>query len=232
MLINCDIGERGAEHPVDVELMKWIQIANLACGGHAGDAESVANFRRLAAVNSVQVTAHLSYPDRENFGRVSLALEWSELAASLDDQYALLPDVKWVKFHGALYNDACVNNALAEKLTQWLKQNEIECVLTPSQSALALNCEEQGIRVLSEAFAERAYAYAGERLSLVKRNKDYASIHICDEAVTQSSTIINEGKVLAYFSDQERQWVELEAETICIHSDSELALELAQRLQD
>ena len=231
MLINCDIGERGAQHPVDVELMRCIQIANIACGGHAGDAESVANFCRLAEVNSVQVTAHLSYPDRENFGRVSLDISSGDLSKSLDEQYALMPDVKWVKFHGALYNDACSNDDLASSLTDWLKKNGIECVLTPAGSALALNCEVQSIRVLSEAFAERTYAYDDERLSLVKRSKDYASIHDCDDAVEQSLSIINQGKVFAYLNDDERQWIGLIAETICIHSDSVIALELAKRLQ-
>ena len=72
MKVNCDIGERGADHPVDRQLMELIDIANIACGGHAGDETSIHAFCQLAEQHGVTVTAHLSYPDRENFGRRSL----------------------------------------------------------------------------------------------------------------------------------------------------------------
>ena len=231
MLINCDIGERGAEHPVDVELMKWIHVANIACGGHAGDAESVANFRRLAEVHDVRITAHLSYPDRENFGRVSLAIDGPDLEASLDEQYELMNDVKWVKFHGALYNDSCVDVDLANKLCQWLKKKGIELIICPEKTVMAKACATQDLEVMVEAFAERRYAFQGGQLGLVKRTKPYASIHAYTEALEQSKQILKKNRVLAYLTDAEQQWRELSAQTICIHSDSAIALELAKGLQ-
>ena len=113
MKINCDIGERG-EHPVDLELMELIDIANIACGGHAGDLKTVNLFRKLAEDHGVSISAHLSYPDKENFGRKSLDISASDLKKSLSEQYSLLDDVKTVKLHGALYNDCWLNEELAE----------------------------------------------------------------------------------------------------------------------
>ncbi|MDX1294772.1 MAG: LamB/YcsF family protein, partial [Sulfurimonadaceae bacterium] len=104
MLINCDIGERGVAHATDDALMEHIDIANVACGGHAGSHESVAYYLGLAEKFSVDVSAHLSYPDPENFGRKVMQIETPELLRSLDEQYALLSHVKCVKLHGALYN--------------------------------------------------------------------------------------------------------------------------------
>ncbi len=234
--INCDIGERGADHPVDLQLMTLIQIANVACGGHAGDRESVAAFRKLADRNGVKVAAHLSYPDRENFGRKSMEISPENLQAALDNQYRLMQDVKTVKFHGALYNDSCVNDQLALTLIEWLLRKGITEVITPFDSLLATGCQKNHIPVMAEAFAERRYAWSAEtgRLSLVNRKYDYASIHDCDEAVRHAVDIIKNRQVNATFENDagEPRWkiVPIQAETICIHSDSVIALELAQKL--
>jgi 5-oxoprolinase (ATP-hydrolysing) subunit A len=234
--INCDIGERGADHPVDLQLMTLIQIANVACGGHAGDRESVTAFRKLADQNGVKVAAHLSYPDRENFGRQSIDISPENLQAALDDQYQMMPDVKTVKFHGALYNDACVDDQLALNLTEWLLGNGITEVITPFDSLLADSCRKNHILVLAEAFAERRYAWSEEtgRLSLVSRKYDFASIHDCDEAVQHAVDIVKNRQVNATIENDageiKRKIVPIQAETICIHSDSVIALELAQKL--
>ena len=84
MIINCDIGERGSQHPTDLELMNHIGMANIACGGHAGDEESIAVFSRIAKEKGLQIAAHLAYPDRLNFGRVSMTIAVKELLAGLD----------------------------------------------------------------------------------------------------------------------------------------------------
>jgi UPF0271 protein len=236
--INCDIGERGPDHPVDRELMSHIHIANIACGGHAGDEKSVAAFVEMAERNGVMTSAHLSYPDRKNFGRKSMDIDPEELLASLDNQYSLLPGTQMVKFHGALYNDSCVDAELASVLTSWLSQKSLGMVITPFDSELAEDCRKRGITVLSEAFAERRYRFLpeSERLVLVSRAKDYASIHKCDDAVKQAKNIAEERRVLAVVErekeDLEYHWVPILAETICIHSDSPISLELAKRLSE
>jgi len=234
--INCDIGERGPDHPVDLELMNEIHIANIACGGHAGDEESVAVFRKLARDNNIQVAAHLSYPDRENFGRFSMEISHDKLRASLDEQYALMPLEKMVKFHGALYNDSCVDPALAEALTDWLQINGIDRIITPADSALARKCREANIQVVAEAFAERRYTYtpAGDALQLVNRSKAYACIHDCDQAVEQTLNIMNNKRIEVVTESDDNtisyESVPIEADTVCIHSDSDISLELAKKL--
>lgn len=234
--INCDIGERGADHPVDIELMQYIGMANIACGGHAGDEESVQAFLKRAEERGVKVSAHLSYPDKENFGRKTISLSEEDLRVTLDEQFALMPGTKAVKFHGALYNDANVDAELAGTLVKWMSDNGVEEVVTLSDSELAKEAKEAGLRVIAEAFAERNYSYNPEKkqLTLVNRSKDYASITDCDEAVKHASKIIKEGKTTAYMENGEgepiRTEVPIKADTICIHSDSEIALELAKAL--
>jgi len=236
--INCDIGERGADHPVDIELMQYIGMANIACGGHAGDEVSVEAFMKRAQERGVKVTAHLSYPDRENFGRKTVALSENELLESLDSQFALVPQVKAVKFHGALYNDANVDKGLAKLLVRWMVKRGIEEVITLSDSELVKAAKNSGMGVINEAFAERNYSYdpSKEQLTLVNRAKDYASITDCNEAVKHALRIVKEGRVTAYIEGDDGEFTITElpitAETVCIHSDSEIALELAKQLAE
>ncbi len=236
--VNCDLGERGPEHPVDIRLMKHIQIANIACGGHAGDEESIAAFRKLAGDNGVMVSAHLSYPDRKNFGRRSIALDEAALRKSLDEQRALMPDVTTVKFHGALYNDSVKDPVLAERLGQWAKENNIETMIAPADAEMARVCRKLGIRLMAEAFAERRYTVdpISGRLVLTSRKKAYACIHDCAAAVAQAQTIANDKRVQAIMEDEngrlDYRAVAIDAATICIHSDSSIALELAQALAE
>ncbi|MDC7220284.1 MAG: LamB/YcsF family protein [Spirochaetales bacterium] len=236
MHVNCDIGERGADHPVDRELMNHIALANIACGGHAGDRESVDAFLALAREKGIAVSAHLSYPDRENFGRTSMDISRKELLTSLDEQYKLMGAVEAVKFHGALYNDCWVDGKLASDLADWLKAKGIQTIITPDQSSLAVESAKRGITVMAEAFAERRYAYnpANQQLSLVSRKLDYASIHDLEEAVAHAQRIVEEGRVDGHIDDGkghvEIRPLPLKADTICIHSDSPISLELAARL--
>lgn len=236
MFVNCDIGERGADHPVDMKLMKLIGMANIACGGHAGDKESVEAFRRLAAEENVKVSAHLSYPDRINFGRVSMQISNRELFDSLSRQYSLMPDVTCVKFHGALYNDANTDKQLALLLTDWMVQNGIKEVVTPFDSVLARIAEESGIVVLAEGFAERRYDMNPEtgQLTLTSRRYPDSSITDLNEAVCQAKKMTEEGLVAAFVRTDEKTEVRecpIRTETICIHSDSVIALDLAKALR-
>ncbi|MHC5067892.1 MAG: LamB/YcsF family protein, partial [Planctomycetota bacterium] len=89
--LNCDMGERGFAHPDDLALLEHVDAINIACGGHAGDAATAGDLAARAQALGISVHAHLSYPDRVHFGRRSLTLPWSELAASLTEQAALLP---------------------------------------------------------------------------------------------------------------------------------------------
>lgn len=237
MLINCDIGERGADNKIDRELMKYIDIANIACGGHAGDEESVREFRKLADKYGVTVSAHLSYPDKENFGRTSQYCGIMQLLESLSIQYSLMPDVKIVKFHGGLYNDSVTNEPLCDYLSAWLISHEIESLICPVNSAIANTLKQKGssIEILGEAFAERNYNYNTKmgQLTLVNRDKDHASLSKLDDALLHSQRL-RSGIVLADKDDDNINKIEvkIQACTLCIHSDSNIALNLAKKLRE
>lgn len=234
MRINCDIGERGPDHAVDRKLMEVIHIANLACGGHAGDSGSVKAFRALAEENGVELAAHLSYPDRPNFGRQVIRISEPSLLASLDEQLGLLPDVQRVKFHGALYNESCRNPHLAEILTQWLEQAAIREILAPADAAITFSARSRGITVLREAFAERRYEYdeTDQRLYLINRSQAHASITDLQEALEHAEGIIKRQRVnIRRQHSSQPLWKTIGADTICIHSDSAIALDLAIRLR-
>ena len=234
MRINCDIGERGPGHAVDRRLMEVVHIANLACGGHAGDRASVQAFRALAEEHGVELAAHLSYPDRPNFGRRVLAMPLPALLASLDEQLALLPSPKRVKFHGALYNESCRSRELAAALGEWLVRSGIREILAPDDAAIAGEARRRGIAVLREAFAERRYEYdeGGRRLCLVDRSQAHASISDLESALAQAAEIVARRRVNVRHQPGSRpRWRSIAADTICIHSDSPIALELAVGLR-
>lgn len=233
ILLNIDIGERGTDHGVDRELIRYADIVNIACGGHAGTADSVNHFRAMAEENGIAVTAHLSYPDKVNFGRTTVDMPFPLLCGSLDAQLAMLPGVKEVKCHGALYNDCCSDAKLAREMGEWLANAGVSRVLTLADSELSKQCERLGIRVLSEAFAERRYSYsqATGQLSLVSRREPNACITDLEEALEHVRTIVQRKQVNAFIADSaqppEVRLVGLEPHTLCIHSDSPIALELA-----
>lgn len=234
--INCDIGERGPDHPVDLALMETIQIANIACGGHAGDAETVGIFRTLAEKNRVAVSAHLSYPDTEHFGRISMDMAWDDLEASLDRQMALLSGVTLVKFHGGLYHDAASRADLAMKLARWLKKKTVDQVIAPHGSEIMKACLNLDLEVLKEAFAERRYQVdpATSRPVLMDRRHPMAVIDDVNSALAQCLTVIRYGFVDAFSDDGKGGWIPRKAmlpcDTLCVHSDSPMALTLAQNL--
>lgn len=236
ILINCDMGERGPNHPIDLALMDYIHMANIACGGHGGNKESVAAFTKMAEERNVKVAAHLSYPDRAGFGRTTIPISETDLLKALSLQVELMPRVKTIKLHGALYNDANTDTRLAGLLARWMEEQGIEEVVTMSGSDLAAAARREGLLIISEAFAERRYSYdpPTKRLRLVDRRKTYATIKDLDEAIKHTLKMVREKKVLAHLEDNDgtisRIEVPLEVSTICIHSDSEIALELAKRL--
>lgn len=234
ILLNIDIGERGPHHAGDHALIPYADIVNIACGGHAGSARSVDSFRTMAEENNIVVTAHLSYPDKPNFGRKTVKMSFPQLRDSLDTQLAMLPGIKMVKCHGALYNDCCSDAKLARNVAEWLASTEVSCVITLKGSELDKECQHVGIRVLSEAFAERRYTYSQStrQLTLVNRKEQNACIADLGEALEHVRMMVHHKQVNAFIADSAQQStvrkVSLDLDTICIHSDSAIALELAE----
>lgn len=237
MRINCDIGERGQSHPLDDQLMHLIDTANIACGGHAGDVATALYYHSMADSLGVEVTAHLSYPDREHFGRISLDLTPRDLLSALSAQLSLLPGVCRVKFHGALYNDSCRDPGLAAILADWLTRAGILGVITLAGGALDRACRPAGIEVVSEAFPERRYVWdpVQELPVLSERSLPWACITDVGTALDQAGDII-QGRICCVEKFTPAGMVcreqALTAETLCIHSDSAIALELACALRE
>ena len=219
MLINCDIGERGIAHPIDDKLMRMIDIANIACGGHAGNRESINYYTDLAKQYNVKTTAHLSYPDKVNFGRKVLDISSGELLSSLDEQYALVSEIKTVKFHGALYNEANINEDLARLLLQWLEKNKIKEILTPSNSLL--NTFNNKLTVLYEAFLDRSYILKNNKLQLSPRSLPNAVITDPKIALKQFKEI-KSGQLLNQ---------SLKVDTLCLHSDNIHSIEILEAIK-
>jgi len=223
MLINCDIGERGVAHKIDDQLMKYIDIANIACGGHAGDQQSVAYYYSLAKKYGVKSGVHLSFPDQNNFGRVKMDIDDQSLLKSLDQQYELLSEVKTLKFHGALYNEANINRTLAQLLMNWAKCAGIKAVLTPQNSEIS-RCSDH-IEVIHEVFLDRSYICVDNVLSLQNRKEPNAMIQNTADAVKQYQNFDH------HFVEIDGKKHQIKADTGCIHSDSDNALELVKAIK-
>lgn len=226
LLVNCDLGERGVAHPVDDKLVEYIDIANIACGGHAGDKQSVDYYLDLCKQNNVKVTAHISYPDKENFGRKVIQIDNAKLCESFDEQLALFDNrIKAIKPHGALYNELNVNQELAKVFVNWCAKNNInELVLSPFGKVREY-AEISGIQVIKESFAERGYLLdVNNNPMLIPRGQPNAEIHSVQDAVKQFNQL--QGGFINIGNNQ----VAFDSQTICIHSDSKIALELAKEL--
>jgi UPF0271 protein len=212
--ISADMGE-GASG--EAEIWPLIDAANVACGGHAGDAVSMREATRRAREHGVAIGAHPSYPDRANFGRTSMKMDPVALRETLLAQIAALASLtplRHVKAHGALYNDAHRDRALAEVLIDASGSLPIVCSAT---SQMAVVARERGVRVIREAFADRRYEPDG---SLTPRTLA-GSLLTVEDAAAQARLLSREGLVIA----RDGSRIEVACDTLCIHADMEHAVE-------
>jgi UPF0271 protein len=207
--LSADLGEGAAG---EEEVWPLITSANVACGGHAGDEASMRDAVRRAREFAVRLGAHPSYPDRANFGRKSMTMERSALRASLIEQLDALRtiagELHHVKPHGALYNDAHRDRALADVVVEAIGGLAIVCSATSQMAAAA---RAAGTPVVREAFADRRYEPDG---SLVSRSLA-GSLLTIDEAAAQAALLAREGAVIA----RDGSRIPIEFDTICIHAD-------------
>ncbi len=233
MKINCDLGE-GLDS-IDAQVMPLIDMANIACGGHAGDQQSMLATCLLAQQHQVDIGAHPSYPDRANFGRVSLTLPPEELLQSLHQQVQDLIDcahstgmhVGYIKPHGALYNDASRHQHIRLSLFRLAKDFKLPLMLQalPEQNEnTALEAKNNNVGIIFEAFADRAYSDSG---SLVPRTEAHSVYTTAAEVLRQAELLIDKKGV----TTNTRKWLPLEANSLCVHSDSENAVAMIQALK-
>ena len=217
--LNADLGE-GA--PYDDELLEIVSSANVACGAHAGDAETMARTVQNAIVNGVAVGAHPGYPDREGFGRESGFLRGADLYDALTEQVTLLADIAaahgariaHVKPHGALYNDAVHDADLADVIARVVAEAPgSPAFMGMAGTELEAAAGRHGLGFIAEAFIDRAYEADG---TLVSRKEPGAVHEDLNVATTQAVRLAEEGRVTARNGDQ----VAVRADTLCIHGDT------------
>jgi 5-oxoprolinase (ATP-hydrolysing) subunit A len=237
--INADLGEseESLANGTDFDLMRYITSANVACGGHAGNEQTMRQTLAAARTLNVAVGAHPGYPDRTNFGRVESALSPAEIEASVLEQIASLARVAeslgihlvHVKTHGALYHAANKNREVALAIGRAAKQIDPQPVMVGQAGSPALEAwHSMGLRWAAEAFADRAYEPDG---TLRKRTLPGALLDDPESAARQAVSIALKRSVVTTDGSELR----VKADTICIHSDTPgsvaIAREVSQRLR-
>ena len=218
--INCDMGEGSGN---DAALMPYISSCSIACGGHFGNAKTIAATLRYARAAGVQVGAHPSYPDRVNFGRKSMLISLVDLQDALRKQldlfFSLCPHPNHIKLHGALYNDLFHDlekaKAIVAVFHEYIKGIKLFC---PPGSQMATAAVESGFQVVYEGFGDRSYTPQG---SLVARSQNRAVLTGKEEIAKQVLQIVTQQQV----NTIDHQTIPLEVQTICLHGDGENVLQ-------
>jgi UPF0271 protein len=221
--LSCDLGEAAteADRRLEAEIWPLITSANIACGGHTGDAATMRDAVENARRCGVSAGAHPSYPDRENFGRRSMSIDDVPLGQSLREQISALRDIAaaadivltHVKPHGALYNDAQVDIRLAGViLDAVVSVSPSMAVVCAGGSAVEEVAKLKNVRVVREGFADRRYQRNG---NLVGRSRPDALLLDAAEAAAQACSIVIDRRV---FCDDGSS-IDIHAQTVCVHSD-------------
>lgn len=227
--INCDLGE-GGEY--DAHLMPHISACNIACGGHAGNLESMKETVELAMEHGVEIGAHPSYPDKENFGRQALKISAEELQRSLVAQILSLKQIAeaaggkliHIKPHGALYNAAVKDEKTAEIIINSILEFEENFFLFAPPKSVISKLAKGKIKVVYEAFADRNY---NEDYSLVSRKNPDALIIKKEAVFNHLYTMFHEKKISCASGGK----IACNASTFCLHSDTPDSVEILKYLQ-
>ncbi|MEN4905932.1 5-oxoprolinase subunit PxpA [Rahnella bonaserana] len=229
--LNADLGEGCAN---DEALLQLVSSANIACGFHAGDAQTMRQSVRWALKYGVAIGAHPGFPDRENFGRTAMRLPPETVYAQVVYQLGALAaitrveggEMVHVKPHGMLYNQAATDAILADAIARAVHTiNPALRLVGLAGSELIRAGERLGLQTRQEVFADRRYQSDG---TLVPRSQPDAMIESDELALDQTLAMVQQGKVLS----REGLWVPVSADTVCLHGDGEHALIFARRLRE
>ncbi len=238
--LNCDTGElpEAIADGTQESLMPSLTSVNIACGGHAGDEQTMKTTVEQALRWKLAIGAHPGYPDRANFGRLELELPMEAIADSVFEQVRALAEIAascgtrltHVKPHGALYNQAVRNRELADAIAKGVAGWSRDVMLVGLAGSPMLDVfREAGFAVAAEAFADRRYELDG-----TLRSRKYKDALIRDPAVAgrQALSIAERGIVVARDGTE----VAVNAQTICIHGDTpgaaKIAATVAQTLRE
>ncbi len=217
----------------DAELMKLISSANIACGYHAGDAETMRRTVDLAIENDVAIGAHPGYPDRVNFGRSSMTFSQEDIFHLVTEQLAAIDSIcrdlgtklHHVKPHGALYNSSAKDSAISAAIAKAVVEFDADLILFGlSGSRSIAEARSAGLRTASEVFADRTYESDG---SLTPRSVSGSVISDVNKAIAQVMSMVCNGVVISTSNDE----VPILAETLCIHGDSPNAVTFAAAIR-
>lgn len=229
--LNCDLGEGCGS---DADLMQYITSANIACGFHAGDADTMKRTVDLALQNGANIGAHPGYRDRENFGRTSMSLSSKEIYEIVTEQIAALSKIatsagaklSHVKPHGALYNQAAVDAEIAATIAKAVFDIDPHLRLFGLSGSLSIGeADKLGLRTANEVFADRTYQTDG---TLTPRTLPNALIEDAEQATTQALDMIKYGRVRSL----DAIMIAIKADTICLHGDGASAVEFARSLRE
>ena len=232
--INCDMGESFGMYKLghDEEVIKYISSANIACGFHAGDPIWMNKTVTLAQNHGVEIGAHPSYPDLSGFGRRNMDISSDELKSDILYQIGALQaftkdkKLQHVKPHGALYNQAVVNEKIAKTICEAILEYDSNLILLAlSGSKWVKTAKEMGLKAYNEIFADRALNDDG---SLVSRSKEGSVLHDVNEVADRSNQMVIEG-IATTISGNE---IEVEADSLCIHGDTPGAVQMAMNINN
>jgi 5-oxoprolinase (ATP-hydrolysing) subunit A len=227
--LNCDLGEGIANEKA---IMPFISSANIACGYHAGDENTIWQTAELCLQHNVAIGAHPSYLDKANFGRTEMELDADDIYDLVTQQLIIIDEIisefntglHHVKPHGALYNLSAKDKTIAKAIARAVKDYNKELILFGLSGSYSIKeAERIGLKACNEVFADRNYSDDG---SLVPRTNKEASIDTVDAAVKQALQFVNEGKIFSVTGKK----IKIKADTICLHGDGPHALEFAQAI--
>jgi len=234
--INCDLGESSKLHSTknDPLLLEIVNSANIACGYHAGDKQTMEKTVEISKKNKVSIGAHPSFNDPENFGRKRINLPTNEIKKLIIDQINILTNVankkgikvSHVKPHGALNNMACEDYDLAKVISESIIQVNKELIfLVPTGSQMEKAGKKLGIKIAAEIFADRNYEDDG---NLVSRKKNNAMITNPEIARKHVIKMVQNQALNCYSGKQ----IPCEIDSVCVHGDGENAVTTAKEIRN
>ena len=234
--INCDLGEKSKHHSnkYDPDLLEIVNSANVACGYHAGDEETMNEVVKISKKNGVSIGAHPSFNDPENFGRERMNLSSAEIKKLIIDQYQILQsiasnygeNVSHIKPHGALNNMACEDIELATTLAKTIKEISQDLIyLVPTGSKMEKAAKKLNMKIACEIFADRNYEDDG---NLVSRKKPHALITDPEEAKKHVLKMVKTQSLNCHSGKQ----IPCEIDSVCIHGDNLSSLATAKSIKE
>ena len=234
--INCDLGEKSKHHSNkhDPDLLEIVNSANIACGYHAGDEETMNQVVKISKKNGVSIGAHPSFNDPENFGRERINLSSIEIKKLLIDQYEILQNiasnhgdkVTHIKPHGALNNMACEDLELSTTIARVINEIDKDLIyLVPTGSKMEQAAKKFDMKIACEIFADRNYEDDG---NLVSRKKSHALITDPEEAKKHVLRMVKTQALNCHSGKQ----IPCEIDSICIHGDNSSSLATAKSIKN